>query len=150
MTFHFDAMATLDRQCTIDDPGRILGAPPTATTCLGAHHLNGVSAAAPAITPMIHCYLTAWKAPAMPGCIPPLARMAGRAQGRRSAALTAMGIAMPSFQMISRKTGTRMMGGLGSGRPTGSGRDTVEACRSIDVNQLHRKGCLRAGAEPST
>ncbi len=69
MTFHFDAMATLDRQCTIDDPGRILGAPPTATTCLGAHHLNGVSAAAPAITPMIHCYLTAWKAPAMPGCI---------------------------------------------------------------------------------
>ncbi len=36
------------------------------------------------------------------------------------------------------------MGGLGSGRPTGSGRDTVEACRSIDVNQLHRKGRLRA------
>jgi hypothetical protein len=24
------------------------------------------------------------------------------------------------------------------------GRDTVEACRSIGVNQLHRKGCLRA------
>jgi hypothetical protein len=31
------------------------------------------------------------------------------------------------------------------GRPSGSGRDTVEACRSIDVNRLHREGCLRAG-----
>ncbi len=29
------------------------------------------------------------------------------------------------------------MGGFGSGRPSGSGRDTVEACRSIDVNRLH-------------
>jgi hypothetical protein len=38
-----------------------------------------------------------------------------------------------------------MMGGSGSGRPNGSGRSTVEACRSIDVNQLLRKGCLRPG-----
>ena len=37
------------------------------------------------------------------------------------------------------------MGGLGSGRPSGSGRSTVEACRSIDVNRLHREGCLRSG-----
>ena len=37
------------------------------------------------------------------------------------------------------------MGGLGSGRPWGSGRDTVECCRSIDVNRLHREGCLRPG-----
>ena len=37
------------------------------------------------------------------------------------------------------------MGGVGSGRPSGSGRTTVEACRSIDVNRLHRTGCLRAG-----
>ena len=37
------------------------------------------------------------------------------------------------------------MGGFGSGRRGGSGRTMVEACRSIDVNQLHRKGCLRAG-----
>lgn len=37
------------------------------------------------------------------------------------------------------------MGGFGSGRPSGSGRGTVEACRSIDVNQLHREGCLRDG-----
>ena len=37
------------------------------------------------------------------------------------------------------------MGGFGSGRPSGSGRDTVERCRSIDVNQLHREGRLRAG-----
>ncbi len=37
------------------------------------------------------------------------------------------------------------MGGFGSGRPGGSGRGTVEACRSIDVNRLHREGCLRAG-----
>jgi hypothetical protein len=38
-----------------------------------------------------------------------------------------------------------MMGGFGSGRPSGSGRGTVEACRSIDVSRLHREGCLRAG-----
>jgi hypothetical protein len=37
------------------------------------------------------------------------------------------------------------MGGLGSGRPSGWGRGTVEASRSIDVNRLHREGCLRAG-----
>ena len=35
------------------------------------------------------------------------------------------------------------MGGFGSGRR--SGRDTVEASRSIDVNRLRRAGCLRAG-----
>lgn len=35
------------------------------------------------------------------------------------------------------------MGGFGSGRP--AGRSTVEACRSIDVNRLHREGCLSAG-----
>jgi hypothetical protein len=38
-----------------------------------------------------------------------------------------------------------MMGGFGSGRPSGSGRDTVESCRTLDVNRLHREGCLRAG-----
>ena len=37
------------------------------------------------------------------------------------------------------------MGGMGSGRPSGSGRGTVEGCRSIDVNRLHREGCLRPG-----
>ncbi len=37
------------------------------------------------------------------------------------------------------------MGGLGSGRPSGSGRETVEASRSIDVNALNRAGCLLAG-----
>ena len=37
------------------------------------------------------------------------------------------------------------MGGFGSGRPSGSGRGTVETCRSIEVNRLHREGCLRAG-----
>ncbi len=37
------------------------------------------------------------------------------------------------------------MGGLGSGRPSGSGRSTVETCRSLDVNRLHRDGCLRPG-----
>jgi hypothetical protein len=38
-----------------------------------------------------------------------------------------------------------MMGGFGSGRPSGSGRDKVEACRSIDINRLHKAGCLGAG-----
>jgi len=38
-----------------------------------------------------------------------------------------------------------MMGGFGSGRPSGSGRDKVEYSRSIDVNRLHREGCLHAG-----
>ena len=37
------------------------------------------------------------------------------------------------------------MGGFGSGRPSGSGRDKVEYSRSIDVNKLHRTGCLRPG-----
>lgn len=37
------------------------------------------------------------------------------------------------------------MGGIGSGRPSGLGCDTVESCRSIDVNRLHREGCLRPG-----
>ena len=37
------------------------------------------------------------------------------------------------------------MGGYGSGRPSGSGRDKVEYSRSIGVNRLHRHGCLRAG-----
>jgi len=37
------------------------------------------------------------------------------------------------------------MGGFGSGRPSGSGRTRVEACRSIDVNRLHREGCLHPG-----
>src|SRR6478609_10033963 len=44
-----------------------------------------------------------------------------------------------------REKRRRMMGGFGSGRPSGSGRSTVEACRSIDVNRLHREGCLRSG-----
>jgi hypothetical protein len=35
------------------------------------------------------------------------------------------------------------MGGFGSGRL--SGRNKVEACRSIDVNRLHREGCLKPG-----
>ncbi len=37
------------------------------------------------------------------------------------------------------------MGGLGSGRPSGSGRSPVEACRSLDVNKLERAGNLRPG-----
>lgn len=37
------------------------------------------------------------------------------------------------------------MGGIGSGRPSGLGCDTAESCRSIDVNRLHREGCLRPG-----
>ncbi len=37
------------------------------------------------------------------------------------------------------------MGGFGSGRRSGAGRDKVEACRSIDVNQLCKTGCLRPG-----
>ncbi len=48
------------------------------------------------------------------------------------------------FQTISEKR-SRMMGGFGSGRRSGSGRTTVEACRSLDINRLHREGCLRAG-----
>ena len=39
------------------------------------------------------------------------------------------------------------MGGFGSGRP--AGRSKVEACRSIDVNRVHREGCLRAGSMAS-
>jgi len=34
------------------------------------------------------------------------------------------------------------MGGFGSGRPSGFGRDKVEYSRSIDVNRLHKAGFL--------
>ncbi len=37
------------------------------------------------------------------------------------------------------------MGGMGSGRPTGFGKETVETYRSIDVNRLYRDGCLKPG-----
>src|SRR5215211_2149158 len=37
------------------------------------------------------------------------------------------------------------MGGIGSGRPGGTGRNTVESCRSLDVNRLQRTGCLEPG-----
>jgi len=37
------------------------------------------------------------------------------------------------------------MDGFGPGRLSGSGSDTVESCRSIDVNRLHKAGCLRPG-----
>src|SRR4051812_29932632 len=37
------------------------------------------------------------------------------------------------------------MGGLGSGRPSGFGRSTVESCRSLDVNRLHKAGCVAPG-----
>jgi hypothetical protein len=35
------------------------------------------------------------------------------------------------------------MGGFGSGRPSGSGRDKVEECRLLDVIELSRAGCLK-------
>jgi hypothetical protein len=37
------------------------------------------------------------------------------------------------------------MGGLGSGRPATAGRSIVEGCRSLDINKLHRRGCLAPG-----
>jgi hypothetical protein len=37
------------------------------------------------------------------------------------------------------------MGGLGSGRRPGFGRDTVEGSRVLDGIRLHRAGCLREG-----
>lgn len=37
------------------------------------------------------------------------------------------------------------MGGIGSGRPRGSGRNIVEAFNSLDVNRLRRTGCLEPG-----
>ena len=37
------------------------------------------------------------------------------------------------------------MGGFGSGRPSGSGGGKVEDCLSINVNRLHKAGCLRPG-----
>src|SRR5215207_8985326 len=37
------------------------------------------------------------------------------------------------------------MGRIGSGRRGGSGRNTVENCRSLDINKLQRTGCLEPG-----
>ncbi len=48
------------------------------------------------------------------------------------------------FQTISEKTEAHD-GRLRIGTAERLGRDTVEACRSIDVNRLHKTGCLRAG-----
>jgi hypothetical protein len=44
-----------------------------------------------------------------------------------------------------REKRSRMMGGFGSGRSSGSGRSKAEDCRSLDVNRLHREGCLHPG-----
>ena len=68
---------------------------------------------------------------------------AGR-QAEAVAALATMGIAARFARRFRKKRG-RIMGGLGSGRPSGSRREKVEACRSIDINRLHKTGCLRAG-----
>lgn len=38
-----------------------------------------------------------------------------------------------------------MMGGFGSGRPSSSGRGTVESCRSLAVNRLQKAGYLSPG-----
>ena len=54
----------------------------------------------------------------------------------------------PGFQTISKKTEARD-GRLRIGTAERLGRDKVEACRSIDVNRLHREGCLRAGSMAS-
>jgi hypothetical protein len=37
------------------------------------------------------------------------------------------------------------MGGFGSGRSSGSGRNTIENCRSLDISRLQRAGCLEPG-----
>jgi hypothetical protein len=37
------------------------------------------------------------------------------------------------------------MGGAGSGRKSGGGRAIADACCALDVNRLHRDGCLRPG-----
>ncbi len=37
------------------------------------------------------------------------------------------------------------MGGLGSGRYSGSGRLTVEECRHLDINRWNREGMLIPG-----
>jgi hypothetical protein len=46
-------------------------------------------------------------------------------------------------QIISEKS--KSMGGFGSGRPKGSGRDTIDSCRALNVNRLYRSGCLAPG-----
>lgn len=38
-----------------------------------------------------------------------------------------------------------LQGGFGSGQPSGSARDKVEYSRSIEVNKLHKAGCLDPG-----
>src|SRR5215207_607186 len=38
-----------------------------------------------------------------------------------------------------------MMGGIGSGRRGGPGRNTTENCRSLDSNKLQRTGCFEPG-----
>ncbi len=51
----------------------------------------------------------------------------------------------PKFPKDFGNIGGERMGGFGSGRPAGYGRETVESCRFLDVNHLHRVGCLTPG-----
>lgn len=46
-------------------------------------------------------------------------------------------------QMISENKREKTMGGYGSGRP--AYKQKAEHCRSLDVNRLHREGCLATG-----
>src|SRR5271165_2827596 len=57
-----------------------------------------------------------------------------------------LGSSPPPIFRRFRKKRRRAMGGFGSGQTGGDGREKVEACRSIDVNQLCKTGCLRDGS----
>jgi hypothetical protein len=67
--------------------------------------------------------------------------MPDAARNRKSATPGSPG---PVSKRLRKKTGASDAR-FRLGKSSGYRRDTVETCRSIDVNQLHREGCLRPG-----
>jgi hypothetical protein len=54
--------------------------------------------------------------------------------------------AMQNLPQVFGKKRSEWVGGLGSGRRAGHARATVDTARSLDVNKLHKAGCLKTGS----
>ncbi|KAF0128000.1 MAG: hypothetical protein FD152_2411 [Xanthobacteraceae bacterium] len=118
----------LNRNFVCSPPGRCLA-------CGGGDHAHDV-------------LLSPWHRAARP-CLAAFALLPAWHAGRKAEAVAGPGgdgdrAATRVFRRF-RKKRRRMMSGFGSGQPSGSWHDTVEACRLIDMNWLHRESCLHAG-----
>src|SRR3954468_10595876 len=53
--------------------------------------------------------------------------------------------AMQNLPQVFGKNRSEWVGGVGSGRRAGHARPSVDTARSLDVNKLHKAGCLKTG-----